>query len=267
MARKGIGKASRKVVINGVKKGFRFLWTGIPFVIFFFTLWLVSFGVKHMLHADPYFQISRVTVFPSSILTHSEYRYLDEVTRGKSLVEVNIEHISRVLERNAKVERAEVRRQFPKELEVVITERKPWILVRFKKSGSWYAVGNDQIVTGVLREPISGLLVLDDEVGKQHNLSPGGLYENPYFGDLTQLFKMIRSESALRRETVSRMNVDRLGHWTLVLKDALEVHIGRPTLLAPAKSAVLKAILESKERDSLAYVDTRYPDIVVKKKK
>ena len=93
---------------------FRLTFKSLPLVLSLGVLCFIFFGVRQMVYADPYFRVERITVFPSGILSYSEYQFLEDQAHGRSIAEIDLKQISRSLERNPKVKRAEVTRNIPK---------------------------------------------------------------------------------------------------------------------------------------------------------
>lgn len=219
-----------------------------------------------MLHADPYFQIEVIKVFPSGILTESEHQFLESEARGRSLLDINLKEISERLERNPKVKRAEVVRSLPKQLSVFIATRSPFIQVKFKEGGSYYLVASDQLVLSAQNSPRPDLAVLEDFGASKKSYSVGSLYQNKDFHLLFELLETLKTDSFLAKQNVSKLSMDQLGNITLVLQDGIELRAGRVLDLSENVRAVLNSLLNSETRNQILYVDLRYRDMIVKKK-
>lgn len=242
------------------------MWKSLPFDIAFFLVIFLFFGVRQMLHADPYFQVEKITVFPAGILNPEELRFLEEETKGKSLLEINLNELSQTLERDPKVERAEVVRLLPKQLNVYLIKRLPIVQVQVKPDGPYYLVSSDQVVISTSAQARPDLLILEDYRSVKKNYSVGMLYPNTNFESLCRILLSIRNEIFLRHENLVKMTTDDMGHLSLFLKDGLELKIGKQFSLSPTAQMVLSSLLKSKERAEYLYLDLRYRDILVKKK-
>lgn len=242
------------------------LWKSLPFAVASCFILFLFFGVRNMLHADPYFQIEKITVFPAGILNTSELHFLEMKTKGKSLLGINLKELSQSLERNPKVERAEVVRILPKQLNVYLIKRLPMLQVQMRPDGSYYLISNDQVVTAINSQARPDLLILEDYNASKKKYSVGMLYQNSYFESIRGIFLSIQNESALRNENLIKMTTDRMGNMSLFLKDGLELKVGRQLNLSPAAQMVLGSLLKSKERSEYLYLDLRYQDIIIKKK-
>ena len=242
------------------------VWKGLPFGIISFLVIFLFAGVRQMLHADPYFQIEKITVFPAGILNSQELNFLESRANGRSLLEINLKELSEILERNPKVERAEVVRVLPKQLSVYLIKRRPMIQVQLQTGGGYYLVSHDQVVTAVMKHARPDLLVLEDYDSPKKKYSVGMYYQNPNFESLRSLFLDLRNEASFRNENITRMTTDKAGNISLFLQDGLELKIGKRFGLAQSSRFVLGSLLKSRERVEYLYLDLRYHDIIIKKK-
>lgn len=255
-------KLPRKFGITFFKLTLKFVPSGLMIGAICF----IFFGVRRMLHADPYFQVERITVFPSGILAASERQFLERQTSSRSLLEVDLKEISRSLERNPKVKRAEITRSLPNQLNVFLTMRVPFIQVQLKPGGSYFSVAQDQLVLSSQDSPKPDLMILEDFNSEKKSYSVGALYQNKHFHWLFDAFESIKTNPIFSAETVSKLAMDQLGNVTLILKDGLELRAGNKLELSEGARMVLSSLLKSPERSQILYVDLRYRDIIVKKK-
>ena len=226
----------------------------------------IFFGVRQMLHADPYFQVERITVFPSGLLSNSEYQFLERQARGRSLLELNLKQISRSLERNPKIRRAEVIRILPNQLNVFLATRSPFIQVQLRANGPYYLVADDQLVVSIQQTPEPELMMVEDFNSEKRAYSVRTLYQNKYFRSLFSIFESVKADPILRSETVSKLTVDQLGNVTLVLSDGIELKTNGQWALSASARTALSSLLKSGERAQILYIDVRYRDLIVKKK-
>ena len=245
---------------------FRWLLKSLPLAFVFGIGGFIFFGVRQMLYADPNFRVERITVFPSGILSDSEYEFLESKASGRSLLEIDLNEISRSLERNPKVKRAEAVRQLPRQLNVFLTGRVAAIQVALKPGGPYYLVAEDQMVLSKQREPQPELMTLEHFESRLKTYAVGSLYQNEHFHLFRPLLEAVRQEPALQAETISKLIMDRLGNVALVLKDGIELRLGQELKLTEGARMVLGSILKPEERTQILYVDLRYRDVVVKKK-
>jgi len=238
----------------------------LPFGIASFLILFLFFGVRQMLHADPYFQVEKITVFPAGILSEAELHFLEVKTKGKSLIDINLKELSQNLERNPNVERAEVVRILPKQLNIYVMKRLPMLQIQLRPDGPYYFISNDQLVTAIQEQARPDLLVLEDYGSPKKNYSVGMLYQNPHFASLRSILNSIRNEPIFRRELLTKLTTDNMGNVSLFLKDGLELKMGKQLNLSEGAQMALNSVLKSQERNEMLYLDLRYRDIIVKKK-
>ena len=266
MARARTKKWNSKFLRKLEDRALTLLSKALPAGIIFGIVISLFLSVRQMLYADPYFQVARITVFPSSVLTSSEYDFLERQAAGKSLLEMRLKELSQILERNPKVKRAEVVRQLPNQLQIYLTLRQPFIQVQMKDGGPYYLVADDQFILSAQDSPKPNLVTLQDFTGGKRVYGPGMLYENRYFKLLSSNFQAIKSEPLLAAENITLIAMDQLGHVTLILHDGVELRAGNEISLSDAGRTVLATLLKSEERSQILYIDLRYRDIIVKKR-
>ncbi|MBI4000118.1 MAG: FtsQ-type POTRA domain-containing protein, partial [Candidatus Omnitrophica bacterium] len=218
-ARKWNFKSFRRLGNLFVKSGLR----AVPLGLMVVAVCFIFFGVRQMVHADPYFQVERITVFPSGLLNSLEYQFLDNETRNKSLFEVDLKKISKNLEKNPKIKRAEAVRVLPNQLNIFLATRLPLLQVQLQPQGSYYSVAGDQLILSSRTVPRPDLMVLEDFSAQKKSYSIGTLYQNKYFQELFHLLELLKADPLLKVETISKLGMDHLGNVTLVLKDGIEL--------------------------------------------
>ncbi len=265
-ARHGLKKLWLKRFINLSLNFVRIALRMIPIAAFFGVIVFFGDGVKTMLYADPYFNVSRVTIFPFGVLTPSELKFLQAEVMTKNVFQVELPRVANVLMKNPRIGNAEVDRSFPGEVHIWLQVRELLVQVQLKKQGRFYVIGKDQFVIEEAAVPYAALLTLEDYESKNKSLTLGTLYENKDFQQLALLIESIRKEEVLEAETVTRIALDRLDNWTLILNDGISIKLGKEPFLNQNKRAIIKSILRSSERKDLLYIDARYEDIIIKKK-
>lgn len=226
----------------------------------------IFFGVRRGLYVDPYFQIERVSVFPTSLISAAEHRSLDAGLRGKNLLQVDLGAISRKLEQNPGVKRAEIVRSFPNQIKIFLTPRTSLVQVQSVSRGPYYSVSEDRVIVSVSQVSRPGFTIIEDFSGGRKSYVRGMIYQNPYFPEWEHFFNWFYQDPVLKTEAVNRFSVDRLGNMTAVLADGIELRFGRIPGLQGNAGAVLRRLLHSEERKQILYLDLRYQDVIVKQK-
>lgn len=226
----------------------------------------VFLGVRGRLYADPYFQIERISVYPPHLLSEADERFLTSELSRKNLLRVNLRAISRALEKNPGIQRAEAVRSFPDQLKVFLTPRTPFVQVQNTARGPYYFVSEDRIIVSVSKTPGRGFRTVEDFWMGKKSYAPGMVYPNPYFAEWKRFFDWFDRDPILKSEAPSRFSVDHLGNMTAVLKDGIELRFGRFPGFQGDAAAILRPLLRSEERKKILYFDFRYQDVIVKKK-
>ena len=266
-----VKRRSQKLNLRKLRKSVqtfpRFALRGLPFGIVFGLAYFIFLNARNMVHADPYFQVEKVTVFPSGVLTNLELKFLEEEARGKSLLDIDLKKISRNLERNPRIRRAEVNRNLPHEVNVLLQTRAPLLEIQSQPGGKFYVIADDQIILAHLDSPKPNMMVLEDFTSKQKSFSIGTLYPNGHFRSIISFLDALKSDPIFNRETVSKMSIDQIGNINLLLSDGIELKMGKEVPTSEGVRAVLSSLLRSvRERSQILYLDLRYRDIIVKRK-
>ena len=267
MAKRRRQKLNFKRLQRTCKAFLRFGLRILPFGVIFGFAYFIFLNARYMVHADPYFHVEKVTVFPSGILTSPELKFLEDEVRGQSLLEVDLRKISKGLERNPKIKRAEVSRTLPGSLNVFLAERAPLFQVQLEPGGKFFLISDDQMILSKTDSPKPNFMVLEDFTSDRKFFSTGAFYPNKHFPSLLNFFEALKSDSILSHETVSKMSIDQIGNIGLLLSDGIELKIGKQMPTAEGTRAVLGSLLHSsQQRSQILYLDLRYRDIIVKKK-
>jgi hypothetical protein len=112
----------------------------------------------------------------------------------------------------------------------------------------------------------AGVLILDDFESEKEGYREGQHYRNKYFSKVQHLLDFVQRDQVLAREKTEQVEMDHLGNWSVILSDGTKIKVGKTFEFSSRKRAVLQTILRSSDRNDLLYIDTRYDDILVKKK-
>ena len=266
MARRKFKKWNLKPILDPFSFLFYWLKKGFPLIVLVGLLFLAFIWMKNFVYADSYFQVNHVTVFPSGVLSDSEYRYLGKVTRGRSVFQVDLNAISKDLMRNPIVKSAEVARILPNEINVYLVSREPFVQIRCANGGDYYVVSKDQLVVSIEKTARPDLSLIEDYAAKTKKYSLGLRYQTKYFEQMIEMVSWLKSDPVWAKEIVTKVMVDEIGNFIVVLNDGLELKLGKDLLKSEQKKSALKTILQSGDRPEMLYFDLRYQDIIAKKK-
>jgi len=86
------------------------------------------------------FHVVAVRVYGAERVPQAELIQLTQITRGTSLLRINVEHIRRRIRQHRWIREALVRRVYPNELEVIVYERRPMAIL---ESGNGYLIDGE----------------------------------------------------------------------------------------------------------------------------
>lgn len=266
MARKRSVKSIFKFSRRRFRSIFRVVFKLVPLGFAASLILFLSIGVRQMLHADPYFQVEKITVFPAGILTSAEIQYLESKTKGQSLLEINLHELSQSLERNPKIQRAEVVRVLPQQLNIFLTRRLPVFQVQTRADGPFFLISSDQLILAVLKQPRPDFVVVEDYTSSKKDYSVGMLYQNRFIRSAVEIHNQIQTDLVFDSEIVTKLTVDQIGSVSIFLKDGLELKAGKRIQISNSARLALGSLLKSSDRSELMYLDLRYRDIIIRKK-
>ena len=238
----------------------------LPLTLLVFVGFALFFGIRGAIQADPYFKVERVSVYPSGVLSNAEYKLLEHTILGKNFFSVNLQPLSRQLEKNLMVKKAEVVRALPNEVKIFLTERKPIFEVQLKLKGVFYGIADDRVVVEAKDRPKRGLLVVHDYDSVANQYQVGSFYDEDRYLLILGLLKKLREMAVLQEERVIGAKIDRMGGICLILADGVEIILGKRIELSDNLKTVLGSLLGSSERRNIRYIDLRYQDVIVKRK-
>ena len=270
-----MGKKKRKKSPGG--KGLKafFGWTKsllgfglrvVPLALVIFGVGAAFLGVKQALFADPNLNINKITVEPADALSALQKERLYAVLQGKNILDTDIVAVSRELEKDAWVEKAQVVRRFPAEIKVVIEKRKPLAYVRLGASTVLRLVAEDGTVLDTTDKNISGLLI---EIAPSGAREPGigQQLTAKGFAESVEFLRAFENHKMAQFETISKMRIDHLGSISITAGKGPEIRLGRRPLEVFHLLDKVLPLLASKEREHIDYVDLQFGNVIVKQKR
>jgi len=266
--RSGRGK-SKNIIVSFFDKIISlciFIWKSVPVLIIAGIFYFSFFSVKDLLSADAYFQIASLKIFPRGILTEQEYQALERRSTGVNLLKADLRKLTAMIEKNPKVRQASVIRKLPNELEIFLTPRKAARQLKTSPRGAYYTLGEDGIVMAVsdVRDPaLLQLLHFDYPVKKFALLDR---YQDAALRKLDSVINALSQNDATKKEKISTVSVDKTGSFSVAFSDGVEILLRDTGDLTNQKMMALGNLLQSEERQLIAYIDLRHLDIILKYK-
>lgn len=225
----------------------------------------IFWGIRQNLYADPGFLVQSVKVSPEGSLSSKDLESLEKRFLNQNLFKVPIRKVAREIEQNPRIRQARVLREFPSTVRIEISERTPFVQIRFEPKGLYDVASEDGTVLERSTARNGNLLLVEayetdrrPEVGKQANLP--GLQEG------IRLARAFWQHPLNETEKIRQIQLDHLGNVSLSLEDGPELRFGRSPLQKFGALDSVIPLLKGPERTHLIYVDLQYHDLVVRKK-
>lgn len=214
----------------------------------------------YWLTTSPRFAVSTVHVRGASRLQPSRLAEAAGIVAGTSLFAVDPREVRARLEQLPEVRRAEVIRELPNRLEIVVEERRPFTLVH---AGRLHWVDEEGLLLGEERRAVAPevpmISGLSDEELASMRTAPG-----PNARAAIALIRaLLRSGSSLAAE-ISEIDVSRADGPVLYTVDGVEVRLGHDDW--DERLARLEGVLAQLGGQDVSVVDLRFRDQVVLRK-
>lgn len=234
------------------------------YIIYYILLGLILTVVCVVLSMTVFFNVQTISPTGSTVYSKEEILAVVDAKAGDNLLRLNTDKLAeKALAVLTKAESVEVKRHFPDQLDIVVTDGKP--VLQVSESGSYYQFTESGRLIG-----ITSSAVVDAQVVVGPDVS--GLTEGQYMNGLTK--EQQQSLSTWRTITdelwdysihdISAMNLSDELRLRLYYQNRIEIDIGALTDM-DAKMATLKAILYDSGTvgvDETGKIDLTNPDRV-----
>lgn len=211
----------------------------------------------HWLTTSPRFAVSTVQVRGASRVDVARLVEAAGVMRGTSLFAVDPRAVRARLEELPEIRRAEVIRELPNRLEIIVEERRPFTLVH---AGRLHWVDEEGVLLGEERRAVAPdvpmISGLSDEELATMRTAPGPRAR----AAIALIRALLRSGSALVAE-IAEIDMGRADGPVLYTVDGVEVRLGHEDW--DERLARLEGVLAQVARDDVRTVDLRFRDQVV----
>ena len=242
---------------------FQFVWKGLPYGSAFIIFYFAFFGTHHLLHADSYFHVTVLKVFPKGILTSEEYSMLERKCRDANILDFDLTRLSNFIKTDPRVKQVTVYRHLPNELEVFMVPRKPLAQLHFSPKGDFYTIDEEGIVMEKTRFPTSGLIVLNHYDYPRKNLNMFDQYQFDAFRKFPNIISALKQNEVTKSESISEMSVDHLGNYSIFLTNGPELRICQDAAENLRKLNVMNHLIVTNEREKIEYIDLCLDNVVV----
>lgn len=234
------------------------------YIIYYILLGLILTIVCVVLSLTVFFNVQTISPSGSTVYTKEEILAAVDAKTGDNLLRLNTEKIEeRALTILTKAESVQVKRHFPDQLDIVVTDGDP--VLQVSEGGAFYQFTEKGRLIG-----ITASAVVDAQVVIGPDVS--GLTEGQYMSDLTKeqqqtlsIWRTIKNELwDYSINDISAMNLSDELRLRIYYQNRIEIDIG-PLTDMDAKMATLKAILYESGTvgvDETGKIDLTNPDRV-----
>lgn len=227
----------------------------------------IFLGIKQVLYADAQLQIRTIGVHPPLALSADQRRVLESKYIGKNLLTVPLQKIASDLEKDPEIRNAKVVRRFPSYLDIEIERREPLAYIRTSNKDPWGVIADDGVVLDLIKEPQTGILVMEAFFLEKSNLRPGYKIKHRGLTEAIRFAQAFWQHPLAQTHTLDKLSFDHLGNVSAQFNQGPEVRLGRsPKDRLGALEKVLQ-VIDSDQSKRIDYIDLQFENVIVKKKR
>lgn len=234
-----LAKKKRKAIFRLIK------WTSLFAII-------VAGSIFTLL--SPIFNIEKIDIYGNSKISNDEIISLSGIEIGKNTFQYKKAEIIEKIKQNAYIESVAVKRKFPKEIEIVLEERKATYMIQI---GNAYAYINNQGYILEIAEKKSELPILIGINTLQEEIQPGNRLNLEDLKKLSDVLKII--ESATSNKVVgliTTINIEDKDNYLLTLEDYKKiVHLGDTSNLSTKMLWIVKFNEQEKDTEGEIFLN------------
>ena len=214
---------------------------------------LIIGGIIYFL-LSPFFNIDIINVSGNEKLTKDEIISLSGIQKNQNMFKISIKNTEQGIKSNAYIENVQVKRMLPKEIDIIVSERKENFMIEF---GNGYVYINNQgYILEVSNEKIDkpilvGLMTKEDEI------KPGNRLCEEDLERLQDVLKIMNSveENEMNNE-ITRIDVTNKTNYKLVLeKDGKTIHLGDTSNLSTKIVYAKEVLVKTSEEQGEIFVN------------
>ncbi len=274
MSGSGIKQMAKRKNNVSTRKKFKWvsLYDWVPSALVQSFAWVVlvlflagsGMGVREMLYADPALQLRQIKVYPPDAMSMTKLESLQKKYFGQNTAEIDLKAISKDLETDHQILKAEVRRDLPNMLEIHVERRVPFASVHFGRNGKWALVSRDAVVIDLIQQPSEGVYVVEDDLLASQKPKIGLRLSRDIL-DLVRTTDAFKKHPAVQNEKINSIQMLPNDAAILNLTDLyLKVSLNDPD---PSEAfSKFQYLLETESRAVIEYVDLRFNRVILKRK-
>ncbi len=236
-------------------------------IVFYSTsLMLIVLHLSQWIQNQQAFSVQEILLVGANLVPKSEIRQAVEEEARKHIFKVDLKRIEKRLNAFPQVKKVRVSRVFPNSLRIELEERQPVALII--DNGIWgvdaegVLLPNLQSVRGIDFPVIVGLSL-------QHYV-PGEVVKNPHIRELAEILGELRQQNPAVYHLISEITMNNLtGVQVTLMTRQVPVILGKDRLMHKFNKLkpLYQYLLVTDEIDSVRYMDLRYRDQIVLKRR
>lgn len=238
----------------------------IPTVFLASLVFVVVFGVKEILYADPALNVQKITFQPATPLVESYRAWIEKQLLGTNILQAPIKKVSRELERHSEIQSATVSRKLPSEIVISVVERYPACAIQFQTKGPFFITAEDGFILRKEDKLAQPMLQIQFTELVPAQIIAGNKIQSKAFMSSMKFLKDYEQHPAINGEIITQASIDRIGNVSIVLGPGPEVKLGRNPLDQFSKLAKIGPLIATEGRDRMEYIDLRFEDVIIKRK-
>lgn len=227
----------------------------------------LSIWFKHYCLNDDAFDVQKIQITKTHAFSRDTILSLSGIEPERNIFMIDLRKVSRVLEKQPRIKRAEVRRVLPHTIAIDIVERKEIAQVKLPFRKTYYLIDFEGcVLPPLLKDAQSGLPIIEARFSSKTALQPGDFFWNEGIQNSFSLQKQINEHPILSSEPFVKILVDPALNMSFFLYDEIEIKVGKDPTGSLSKLDKVQDVFNPETRSQIKYIDLRFKDVVIKKK-
>lgn len=227
-----------------------------------------AFFIERSIYADPSFRLRYFDIQTSGSLNHKKIVTWSELKAGGNIFDIDLKSVEQKLLRHPEIKMAHLRRIMPNRIGIFVSERLPYVQVLSKPNDrEFWTLDEEGFAIPSLWTKISKRLpVLIVEDLAQYPLRVGELWTNPRFSEIKDLIAAISQSGVLSWDDITSIMSKSSGDYEIWLRSGMAVYIRADFSEGLNKLSHFRDLMNPVD-PSVEYIDVRFHDVAVKRKK
>ncbi len=265
MGRKGFKFFGIEKVASGISKFLTKQWFKLTL---FLVVVLSGLAIQRSIYADPTFGLRFVDIQTTGVLDKDQIVQWSGIKPGTNIFDINLKAVEHRLLRHPEVKSVRLTRNMPNRIGLFISERRIFLqAVAGEKSAEFWSMDEEGFVipspSNQIRLHLPVLML--PELSK-HPLEIGMQYLDPQFKKAKELISAIYENDFLHFEDISYIATTAQDEFEIKLRSGVKVYVKENFDAALKKLSHFQELFKA-DTGSIEYIDARFNDVAVKRKK